>query len=601
MSTRYTAAEIASALGWSKARVTAALQLVSPCGVKIVYGNEARSWMAGAFPEVLQREMERLLVIHRFRSVDELLQNPTQPWRPAIGIGQACQPDIRRAEQLRDALARALQASEECSISERARIASADYQREFGRAISDRHLRTLITRTMDRDRGARAFDRLEIYLPESPRRQARLLVTTQFPELADDFATIADRVCLTSTQRSFCWRKIIASYSAEIASGQPAKAVKRALCEFAFAEVPGLAKTASAVQRNFERKLIEAAQSGVEALIDRRAGKSGRLANPAVWSNELKKLKGYALGQTSARISQAYRELHEGTAVNGERFSEEFRAAHPFDVRRAKSDVPKNVRAEARASVLTMESRHRGPKASRLSGPSYRRDWSEVYAGDSYSADDVTCNSGFIDWCEDGEFIFEGQRFNLTRGQTLLFCDERSQRVHGFYLTPRPNYGASTICAGINRICMDPAIGLPFRRFLFERGSWKSRAVSSAVDWSRIDDLFIREGVSFLPKIVHATTPKAKIIERVIRAIQDRMDGLPGYVGRNQRLNGPERTAAAMAQLRRFDQRLKADIDPRKNFLTKEQFCAALEDAARRFNAEPQNGKMLPGISPEEG
>lgn len=255
------------------------------------------------------------------------------------------------------------------------------------------------------------------------------------------------------------------------------------------------------------------------------------------------------------------------------------------------------------------EALHHGPKAARLAGPSYRRDWSHVYAGDSYSADDFTFNHPFIEWDEDGEYVYGGKRFNLTRGQTLVFCDERSLRVHGFYLTPRPNYGAGTICAGINRICMDEMIGLPFRRFLFERGAWKARAVKSAVDWSRIDQVFSQEGIEFrsresdpsLPNIVHATTAKAKVVERIGGQLQNLMQGAPGYVGRNQRLDGPERTERAFAKLRRVDQRCKQEIDPRNFFLTKDQICREFEDASRRFNAEPQNGEMLDGRSPEEG
>jgi hypothetical protein len=610
MSDRYTIAEIAVAIGWSKRRVATALDCVPCSGVKIVSGNDARAWMVPALPERLLREIDRLRQIHRFRSAEELLQNSARRWQSTIAITRVCDADIRRAGQLRDALSRAVQEDEQTSISERARIASPDYRRVFGHEVTDRQLRTLIARTIDRDRGLHDFARLEIYLSETPRTKTeRTIPSVQFPDLADDFAALIDRTSPTVTERAFCWRKIVASFLTRVDAGQSAKTVKRALCEFVHSELPALAGSVAAVRRNFERKLNVATQSGSEAIIDRRTENSGPRRNLEHFRDDIQKLARQARHETGARISQAYRELHEGTTANGERFSAEFRESFRFDVRRAKSDVPTAIRAAVRPVLEATNAIHRGPKAARLSGPSYRRDWSNDFAGDSYSADDFTLNNPFIEWDENGEYAFGGLRFNLTRGQTLIFCDERSLRIHGYYMTPRPNYGASTICAAINRICMDETIGLPFRRFLFERGAWKARAVKSSVDWSRIDEVFSQEGVAFqsrgnipgLPSIVHATTPKAKIIERIGGAVQNLMEGAPGYVGRNQRLDGPERTAKAIAQLRRLDQRCKPEVDPQKSFLTKEQFCAELENAVRRFNAEPQNGKILAGLSPEEG
>lgn len=607
----YTAAQIAEGIGWSKRRVVSALERVPATTIKIVSGNSAKSWAVSALPANLAAEIARLQVVHRFRCADDVLLNPALRWQPAIPLTRICERDVRRADQLREALSSAMILGEEVSLSERARRAALNYKRVFGREITSRQLRAIISRTLDRDRGSHDFGRLEIYLPEglhentSPAARAS---APRFDELRDDLATLLDRNNLTVSERAFCWRKVIACYLARVASGEKAKAVKSGLCEHILTEVPGLAGTGVAVRRNFERKLIAAETSGVETLIDRRTENSGPRKKLPSFVADIEKIARHARHETGGRISQAYRELHNGAL--GDRFSQEFREHFPFDVRTAKSDVPASVRAAVRTILSATEAIHRGPKTSRIAGPSVRRDWSNVFAGDSYSADDFTFNHPFIEWDERGEYVFEGERFNLTRGQTLLFCDERSLRIHGYYLTPRPNYGAGTICAGINRICMDETIGLPFRRFLFERGLWKARAVKSSVDWARIDQVFAQEGVEFasrdgslggLPVIVHATTPKAKVIERIGGTVQNLMQGLPGYVGRNQRLDGPEQTANATARLRHHDQRYKADCDPRESFLIKEQFCTALEDAIRRYNAEPQNGKMLEGRSPEEG
>ncbi len=609
--TTYTVAEIGAAIGWSNGRIAAALQGASATAVKVVRGKSTKAWTLPSLPENLAAEIERLREIHHFRTADLLLQNPAQPWQPAIGLNQTSDEEVRRAGRLRDSLGRALQADEGTSISERARLTRPDFQRLFGREISLRQLERLILRTIDRDRGAHDFARLEIYLSEVPRRkERRAMAEVSFQELTDEFAAIANRCHPTTEERSFCWRKIVAHFAARVATGAKPNELKNALCKFVFAQLPALGKNAAAVNRNFERKLKATNERGLEALIDQRSVKSGkRREHDACWNEGIRMLAHYIRNETGGRISHGYRELYEGTGPTGARLSKEFRERYCFDLRGAKSDVPSAIRAALRPMLKATDAIHHGPKAARLSGPSFRRDWSNVFAGDSASADDFTLNHPFIEWDEAGEYVFEGRRFHLTRGQTLIFCDERSHRVHGYVLTPRPNYGAGTICAGLNQICMDEAIGLPFRRFLFERGVWKARAVKSAVDWARIDQVFCEEGVAFgsresfsdLPRIAHATTPKAKIIERIGGAVQSLMQGAAGYVGRNQRLDGPERTASAIAHLRRLDQRGKVERDPRKDFLTKDTFCAELEGAIRRFNAEPQNGKMLDGRSPEEG
>lgn len=606
----YTASEIAVAIGWNTRRVASALRHVPSTGLKVVSGNSTASWAVALLPECLLREIERLRQVHSFRTADELLQNPVRRWQPSVGISSVCEADVRKADRLREALSQVLRVSGQTSISERAKIALPNYRRVFGRKISDRQLRALITRTIDRDRGRCDFARLDIYLPETPRAKATApITTTSYTELVADFSILSDRNNLTAGERAFCWRKLLATYQARISTGHDAQEQKRALCSFVFSELPALGATKKAVKRNFERKLITAAESGLEAVVDRRSEKSGTRKEARDWSEDLQKLASHAVHETGGRISQAFRELHEGTAATGVKFTPEFREHYTFDVRRAKSDVPNSIRHAVRPILAATESMHRGPKAARLAGPSCRRDWTDVFAGDSYSADDFTLNHPFIEYDDDGEFVFEGRRFNLTRGQTLIFCDERSLRIHGYYLTPRPNYGAGTICAGINKICMDEAIGLPFRRFLFERGAWQARAVHNTVDWARIDQVFSEEGVRFsgrqtgdgFPSIAHATTPKAKIIERIGGAVQNLMQGAAGYVGRNQRLDGPEKTAKAIAALRRVAQRGKTEVDPRKSFLTKDQFCNELAHVIQRFNAEPQNGKMLSGLSPEEG
>jgi hypothetical protein len=95
-------------------------------------------------------------------------------------------------------------------------------------------------------------------------------------------------------------------------------------------------------------------------------------------------------------------------------------------------------------------------------------------------------------------------------------------------------------------------------------------------------------------KFSHAKLPRGKVIERVLGLIQNQMERLPGYVGRDERRDRFERVQEQISEVK------SGAVDPTKYFLSKEQWIAALTRLLDDYNAERQEGKLLQGLSPRE-
>lgn len=604
----FSVGEIATAIGWTKRRVQAALDRTPATALKRIAGQAAGAWSVPTLPRIIAEQLEITRRVHHYRTVSDVLRDPTRPWQlvragVVIPLARVSDAALTRAGKLQQALARALALPEDAPMTDRARLAAADYSKVFGDKVSDRHLRRLIGRTMERDRRAFRFDRLELYIEEdaSVERQAGTspspMIAAEFPELAEAFATLAKPAEPTPTETAFCWRRIVETLADRTAAGGDEGKIKRALRAYVLRCAPFLSDSHEAFKRNLNRKLRAAGEHGINALIDARGERSGHRRKPADWNENILLLARHTLA-CGGRESQAFRDLFLGETRSGEQFSEGFRGHFDYDVRSAKSYVPHSVRAELRPMIEAATPLLHGPKAARLAAPSISRDWSNVPAGASYSGDDFTLNHPLYDWCEDGEYEFDGRRFHVTRAQTLLFCDERSRLILGYHVAPRPFYVADDIFTAISRLCMDPAIGLPFLRFLFERSLWKSTKVRGLVEWPKLDEALARQGINLT--MHHATTPRAKVIERIGGMIQSIMQPAPAYVGRNERLDNFERVQKFLASLKRVGQPIKADVDPAEALMSKEAFCAELDRSIDLYNREPQGGENMGNRSPGE-
>jgi hypothetical protein len=598
----YTAAELAHVIACTAQNIRKQLGDRRPDGEKRVSGMMAAAWQFGSIPSPIMEKLTQLASRHGYSTPLQLLQNlPKRATVPRLTT--VSDTEIGKAQKLQRAFAICFLQPAETPIAELARMAAPGYQREFGRKISDRHLRDLITKILRRDRGDRNFERLDLYLSERPSSNASkpspLAVAFRLNELDQAFATVRDRANPTLSEIAFCWREVVKVWADRIAAGADEIKLKQQLRGYILHSAPFLGDTAAAVKRNLNRKIRGAVERGIDTIVDGRLQPNRTKGKPSDFDAMIKLLAQHSIFHCGGRESQAYRQLHMGTAHNSDRFSEDFRAAYPFDCRRAKSRMPNSVRNAVRPMIEATKAIHLGPRAARLAMPSIRRDWSAVLAGASYTSDDVTLNRYVYDWHEDGEYEFDGRRFNVIRPQFLPVVDERTGNPLGFSLAPAPTYNSWQIRTLMTRICMRPEIGLPFERFLFELGVWNSRNVQALVGWALIDESFERHGICL--SVRHATTPKAKIIEQVIGALQNLDEYAPGYIGRGEQRVKYEGVQKFLLTLKRVGQPLKQAVNPAELLMSKDECADMLSEVLQRFADEPQNGERLDGLSPAEG
>ena len=467
-------------------------------------------------------------------------------------------------------------------------------RRVFGNSVTAKHWRELFERTIDRDAGAEEWERLEIYVEEKPapvsrRSPASAARERRFEILEDAFVALPASAPLRPSERTYLWtkacnelrvqleelstRKFVRNQSAH------SKRIKRAILNVLVTS--GLVgNNISSLRRTFARKWKTYNANGNGGLVD---GRTLRYVTAAevLPEEDLQKVKARAL-DCGGRISQAFRELHQAgelSTATTERF-----IANP----KSKSYVPHSVRRVVTPEVKRLMPLHRGEREHELRGAFVRRDYSGMFAGDSYQADDCTCPVYY--WEPD---TVSRPGYRLIRGQLLLMIDERSLLALGFALHSENNYNARIIRALITRV--HDGYGLPRRRFYFERGIWREARIingqrqdSTELPMSHTE-LGLREhGL----EITHARFPRGKVIERVLGSVQNQMERLPGYVGRDEKTERFERVQKQLSEAR------ACHIHPSKHFLSKPEWEDHLTKLLAGYNEEPQHGRQLKGQSP---
>jgi hypothetical protein len=141
--------------------------------------------------------------------------------------------------------------------------------------------------------------------------------------------------------------------------------------------------------------------------------------------------------------------------------------------------------------------------------------------------------------------------------------------------------------------------GLPRVGCYFERGVWAARLIEGphrrGCEWNpwRETERGLREhGLNL--DVRHATTPRAKPIEGLFRILQERMRCEPGFVGFDERRDEREVMQDFLARARRGKEH------PGNELLSMKQWKQRVGEILQAFADDPQNGKMLPGVSPAE-
>ena len=153
----FTATEIGTALRKTRQAVHRALEPHPPSGKKVVANNIADAWAITDLPPEFITTLYEMTARFLYPSPRALLADPPKVWTSPLPLSRVCDADLRKAQQLKTALRRALAEPDHVSCAELARMAAEDYRRAFGESVSEGHLRTIIARTLSRDAGARDF------------------------------------------------------------------------------------------------------------------------------------------------------------------------------------------------------------------------------------------------------------------------------------------------------------------------------------------------------------------------------------------------------------------------------------------------------------
>lgn len=588
----YPASAIAAALGLSKRAVLCALADFPPTGTART-GNGggiiAQAWCPASLPAPWQTQLADAARTRGFRDAAHLLSEPSPRWSPPVPLAEVSQASLDKAARLQRALRPMLERGHDPALSEaefEARAVDA-YRREFGHVISARHWRRLFKRTIERAGGAEDWTRLEIFLDENAGRRrapaaAAATATMDFHDLSLLLAAFKNPARPTPGEVDCLWLRAFELFEQRLADGKPEKRTRRALVSFLHERAPFLADSREGLTRQFVRKLARwrASDRDAKAVADGRREHSGNFRAPELKKQDKDTIVGTALLSHGGSVAPAWREL-----MHRRELSEEL-SSHYLANPASKSHVPRRIMQEVKFEVAMLEDIHHGPRQAKLNGPHIDRDWSDTSAGDWFQADDCTLPVYYYE--PDGKGWF-----TLWRGQLLLMVDVRSQRILNYALLSERNYNSLAIRTLITKTC--DAHLLPRCGFYFERGIWSTSKILVGDKHAPISMPEAEIGLRglFGLQFRHAGLPRAKVVEWILSAMQNRMEGEPGYCGRDERHDKYERF-----------QRLKLDIEnrrvnPQGVLYNAEQWLNRIDELCADYNAEPQEGKMLAGLSPD--
>ena len=580
----FTALQIANALGVTKRAVLMQLESSAPDSSVTVGGNKSNAWHFATLPEVMREKLvSRANALH-FRDATCLLSAPCKSWKPPLPWAKIAPHQQERAHKLRRALTRALTLHNTASAAKLESVLCADYLAEFGQSISPKHGLRILERTLRRAGVEEDYSQPELYLDDGVTEAACQLPPAQWNEeslqpLQHIIESWSDLHRPTLREKNYLWTYIIETFDRAQQQGVARKTARAVLLDFLGTYAPALARSPASLDRALRRKHAHYVAKGKPALVahDLRREKSGWRRAPTLRDDDAQALLARAV-ERGGRLAQAWRELRRENKLSPELLA--YYANNP----QSKSYVPRKISTALRSKIEMLSDIHHGPKRARLHGAYIERQ-PDFFAGEWMQGDDLTAPIYF--WEEDQNGVVR-----VVRSQVLAMIDVRSLYVLGFVLTGTPAYSAFHVRNLISRV--HDVYGLPRRGFYFENGSWRARILKGseeAAEWDNTENGLRGLGIEFR----HARLARGKVIERVFGMVQNLMDGLPGYCGRDERHDHFERMEKNKREIER------GLADPRAHFMHRDEWAQRLEQIFNAYNDDRQGGKYLQGISPREG
>lgn len=588
----YSAAQIAEALGKASRVVRRWLSVVRPDGEILVRGKLAACWKVESLPAHAVQELKTTAQARGFRSVAELLSGKTEDWQPEIPWNEISPDQKAEALVLQRALMPMIPRRNDSSLSveEFELLGVKTYERETGRQITRERWTYIFNRTIQRAGASEQFHRPEFFLNGNLRRAVAAEPTRdsaeEFAHLRQVIGTFRDPLNPSGQEIDALWIEVVELFLERRAGDKPKK-LKRRLLDFLACRAPFLAANANALRVNFDRKLkaLEASEGDNIILLDGRELKRGEQRAPEIPQEDIDRLAWHSAKNCGGRTAQAVRELANAGARSG--LSPitldliERPAANKSHVNRRLFNA---VHTESKIIAPFLL----GKKAKDDATPSLQRDYSRLHSMAVLTADDFTMPVYM--------FVPDGKGWwTLTRGQCLLVIDVRSLKIIAFSLQPERNYNALVIRTLMNQTCR--RWGLP-RVWYFENGIWRKshlvkgppREWSEAKSWGELKPGWERLGVEF----IHAKKARSKPAELVGGLLQNLMERMPGYCGRDERRDCPEETRRNKLAVE------SRRVEPHGLFLSFDAWYQELGKLVDAYNNTVQQGRILNGKSPEQ-
>ena len=598
----FTAAQIAAALGMKRQATAWHLRAIEPATrEKIVKGNAAAAWTLAQLPPALLSLAEAARVTGNYRTINDVFTNPRTRWQPALPLDKICDADIQAATKLRDVLKPWLIQQHDLNLSatEIENAGVEDYRRALGNRIAPRYWRELFMRTLRRDNGAEEWNRLEIYLPDRLKRKdapadvVSEAMAADFGELESFILACTNPHAPNKTECSAVWTLAVEKFTSLVNAGEPEKSAARRVRQFLFARASFLAASRDALWIAWQRTLaaLNSSNGDVKVLRDGRAENGAQIKLTDDDRDVLIACAKNGVFGRKGEIPAAWRNLIqgktvpflEGTQIVRRGFSKavlEYYTATPA----RKAYVPSAVLDSIIAELEIFVAMDRGPRAFDAIKGFVTRSYDGISSLQCISGDDFTLNTYF--YVPDGNGWFD-----LTRGQVILFIDFRTLRILGWALEPRKSYSSLTIRSLCTHVFGE--FGVP-QVLYFERGIWKSATLlkgrTEPFSFVEISQGLREFGITFK----HAIRPRTKVVERIGGMFQAIAEAEPGYCGRDERRDAPESLRKQMAEVE------ARKVHPSKYFYSLDQWNRRIGQLVNQYNAEPQQGHILAGMSPEQ-
>ena len=580
----FSATRIASAIGRTPQAIRKMLAGTPATRIKIVNGAEAAAWSVASLPELLRSRLAEEAKRRGYRDAEAMLADRPKEWAPALPLDRIAEGDIDGARKLREALRPWLMQQHDLALTsgELEARGVADYARSFGHRITARYWRELFGRTLQRDGGAEDWNNLAIYLPAKPKRKeapAQIVseaVAAEFGGIESYIQACGNPTAPSETEHRAIWQLALERHASLVNGGMPAKRAARQVRSYLFAKAPFLAPTRDALLKALDRKLeaLEKHCGDAKALRDGREDNGERFDLP---DDDRDRLIHRAVFYYRGDVAPAWCDLlYVG-------FSEAVRQRYAGKAA-SKSHVPTSIMESVGAEVEILTVMHQGPRAFDSIKGHVDRSYEGIAALKCMSADDFTMPVYY--------YVPDGKGwFILTRGQILLFTDFRTLRILGWSMQPDRNYSSLTIRSLCTHVFAEHGVPSVIQ---LERGIWLSSTLLKGRDPAPFEFSEVVQGLrEFGIKFIHSIRPRSKTVERIGGLVQDLMEAEPGYCGRNERVDAPESLRKQMAEVEARKEH------PSHYFYSFEQWHARFGEIVDQYNAAPQEGKILAGLSPD--